>query len=1042
MTVSIDDTLSVAWDRIKALYRADETDCVKALLEQTVIDPGKTMEIHDRASELVEKVRKSRKDKGGIDAFMREYDLSSEEGIALMCMAEALLRIPDKEMADRLIKDKLSSADWENHFGKSDSTFVNAATFGLMMTGRVLRPERENAPAFEKTIKKLVTKTGEPVIREAVKQGMKILSKQFVMGRDIEEAIKRSASFEEKGYRYSYDMLGEAAFTEKDAQKYYAAYVKAIEAVQKNNKKNGPVESAGVSVKLSALHPRYEQAQEERVFNELYPRLKSLVEKAKTANVHLTVDAEESERLEISLKLIEKIVSDTNFAGWDGFGLAVQAYQKRAIAVIDWIVALAQKHQRRIMIRLVKGAYWDTEIKQAQIDGMPGYPVFTRKISTDVSYLACAKKLMAARAHVYPQFASHNAHTVASIMSMSGGDHSGFEFQCLHGMGQTLYDHIVPDNALKVPCRIYAPVGTHEELLAYLVRRLLENGANSSFVNRIDDENLPIEEVIGDPVAKLHRIESIPHPCIPLPKELYGAGRPNSLGIDLSDTDVTDPIFNRIQTAPVGHISAKAIVGEGVSCKIFNPAEPSQMIGTAYEASASSVAPSIEALKKGFSVWSHTPVSKRTELAVALGDAILAEQESFFHILCKEAGKILKDAIAEVREAADFCYYYAQQARQGLHPHVLVGPTGEENTLGYEGRGVMVCISPWNFPLAIYVGQMIAALIAGNTVLAKPAEQTPLVAQKVIDLMYSVGFTDQVVRLLPGRGEVVGPELIKHPAVKGVLFTGSTQTAKILQRGLADRSGEIIPLIAETGGQNAFIVDSSALPEQVTADVIESAFLSAGQRCSACRVLFVQEDVADKMIEMIKGAIDELTLDNPHFLSTDIGPVIDAEALSMLHAHAKKMDESYKLVAKAKDPTDDKGGYFFAPRAYEIPGIEILEQEVFGPILHIVRFKIQDLEKVLDDINNTGYGLTLGVHSRIRENIDYICNRARVGNIYINRNMVGAVVGVQPFGGDGLSGTGPKAGGPHYLFRLCAEKTISNNTAAAGGNASLMSLSD
>jgi RHH-type proline utilization regulon transcriptional repressor/proline dehydrogenase/delta 1-pyrroline-5-carboxylate dehydrogenase len=1044
MSSSIEEALANAWAKIQALYRIDEGTYIPQLLEQAVIDPSLTMKIHDMAMELVQKVRASRKRQGGIDAFMRQYDLSSHEGIALMCMAEALLRIPDKEMADRLIRDKLSHADWDAHLGKSNSTFVNAATLGLMLTGKVLGPEKEEAYQFHKTIKQLVQKSGEPIIRNAVQQGMKILSKQFVMGRDIKEAIERSQSFEAKGYRYSYDMLGEAAYTQEDADKYTSAYEAAIAAVKSSNKKEGPFDSAGVSVKLSALHPRYEVAQEARVFSELYPRLKALALQAKEANVHFTIDAEEADRLTLSLRLIEKLVSDSDFAGWDGLGCAVQAYQKRATAVIDWLVALAQLHQRRLMIRLVKGAYWDTEIKQAQVDGQEGYPVFSRKVSTDVSYIACAKKLLSARAFLTPQFATHNAHTVAAIIHLADEDLSGFEFQCLHGMGQVLYDHVIGDQSFGVPCRIYAPVGTHEELLAYLVRRLLENGANSSFVNRIDDENLPIEDIIGDPIAKLLRTEPVQHPCIPSPKDLYGEGRPNTLGDDLSDPSVTGPIFDHLQNAPLGHFTAQsdALGKTGTSQKIINPSNLDQTVGNAFEASPEAVNDAMNTLHNGFLKWSHRSVEHRAELAVALGDALMANRQTLYLLLCKEAGKIMKDAIAEVREAADFCYYYAEQARRNMHQHVLIGPTGEENTLQYEGRGVMACISPWNFPCAIYVGQMIAALIAGNTVLAKPAEQTPLVAQKVIDLMREVGFDSEVVQLLPGQGERVGPAIIAHPHLKGVLFTGSTQTAKILQKGIADREGEIIPLIAETGGQNTFIVDSSALPEQVTQDVIESAFLSAGQRCSACRVLFVQEDVADKMIRMIAGAMKELVVGNPHFLSTDIGPVIDQDALAMLNAHADKMSAAHTKIAQTPLSKDAQNGYFFAPCAFEIPSIDVLEKEVFGPILHIVRFKIKDLDKVIQTINNTGYGLTLGIHSRIVENVNQIVASARVGNIYINRNMVGAVVGVQPFGGEGLSGTGPKAGGPHYLTRLTVEKTISNNTAAAGGNASLMSLSD
>lgn len=998
-------------------------------------------EIHQRAYELVTQIRKDRVGKGGLDAFLFQYDLSSEEGIALMCLAEALLRIPDKQTVDDLIRDKISQANWDSHRGQSSSFFVNGATWALMLTGRILGPESADSNYLNQTLKKLVTRSGEPIIRNAVLQAIRILSRQFVMGRSIEEAIKRAKTLEGKGYRYSYDMLGEAAYTDEDALRYFESYQKAIQSIATSQKQLDPIQGPGISVKLSALHPRYEMANRERVLSELLPRLKVLVRQAKDANINFTIDAEESERLEISLELIEAIVKDPEFSGWKGFGLAVQAYQKRAVAVVDWLISIARTHQQTLMIRLVKGAYWDTEIKNAQVEGLSGYPVFTRKITTDVSYIACAKRLLDARDIIYPQFATHNAHTVSTIMTYSE-NLEGFEFQCLHGMGEALYEQIVANEDHPIPARIYAPVGTHEDLLAYLVRRLLENGANSSFVNRIVDERLPIEEIIACPVAKLERTDNKPHPCIPLPVALFGDERANSMGLNLANPSETQPILEKLSDSLSEQWHAKPTHGKGSDpTPIISPIDKTTVVGTVSEGDKETVDEALSRASNAQKAWQNTPLNERAACLSKVSDLLEAHQDECLKLLVHEAGKTLLDAINEVREAVDFCRYYAQEGLSVLAPKHLPGPTGECNTLLMEGRGIIACISPWNFPLAIFMGQVVAALMTGNAVIAKPAEQTPLIAQRAVDWLHEAGVPADVVQLLPGQGESVGSALIHDLRVNGVMFTGSTEVAQIINQTLATRGGPIVPLIAETGGQNALLVDSTALPEQVTQDVIQSAFLSAGQRCSALRVLFVQEEVAERTIRMIKGAMQELKVGDPRRLETDIGPVIDGHAREMLLQHQDKMKRSAQNSHQTPQSQSIEGHYVY-PSLHEISSLEALEREVFGPILHVVRFSIKELESVVDSINATGYGLTLGIHSRVRETVDRVVARAKVGNVYVNRNITGAVVGVQPFGGEGLSGTGPKAGGPHYLLRLCQEKTVSINTTAAGGNASLMSLTE
>lgn len=1025
-------------------YRQDETLCVNSLLEQASLPPATLDRIYTTAQNLVLATRQNRKQQGGLDSFLRQYDLSSEEGIALMCMAEALLRIPDTETIDRLISDKISTADWSQHLGSSDSLFVNAATWSLLLTGKLYAPTLNYQNDLASTLKRLLSRTSGAVIRPIVLQGMKIIGKQFVMGRNINEAITRAKELEAVGYRYSYDMLGEAARTAEDAEKYFLSYEQAIAAIGQAAQGLDPIRGPGISVKLSALHPRYEQNQRERVLRELAPRLLTLAKQAKACNIGLTVDAEEADRLEISLEVFENVFANPALHDWEGFGLAVQSYQKRAPAVLDWLAQLSKKHQRRIMVRLIKGAYWDAEIKQSQVLGLEGYPVFTRKNSTDVSFIACAKKLLAQPECFYPQFGSHNAYSVATIMELAG-TRKDFEFQCLHGMGQPLYDQIVGKENFDLPCRIYAPVGSHKDLLGYLVRRLLENGANTSFINRIVDENVPLEKLIDHPVKRITELNNKPHPHIPLPQAIF-VDRKNSRGLDMSNRQTLIELQETMQktakktweAGPI--ISGKLLTGK-TKVAVTSPSDKNHIVGHSYEADKNDVDQALSKAVIAQQQWANTSVETRAACLERAADLLEQAMPTLMALLCYEAGKQIGDCISEVREAVDFCRYYAQRARQDLLPHILPGPTGESNQLYLHARGVFVCISPWNFPLAIFAGQVLAALVTGNAVIAKPAEQTPLIAAETVRLLHSAGIPTDVLQLLPGRGEIVGAALVGDARVAGVMFTGSTETAKLIQQSLANRPGPIVPLIAETGGQNAMIVDSSALPEQVVADVINSSFNSAGQRCSALRVLFLQTDIADRVLAMLKGAMTELTVGDPSLVATDVGPVIDNDALQMLQKHAAKMTEEAKLIFQVPTAALPQG-HFFPPCAFELTSLKQLPREVFGPILHVIRFKASELDQVLADITASGYGLTLGIHSRIDATINHICTQASVGNIYVNRNMIGAVVGVQPFGGEGLSGTGPKAGGPHYLSRLCVERAVSINTTAAGGNTTLVSLSE
>src|SRR5579884_1356178 len=1025
---------------IGAAYRRDEAEAVARLLTAVAVPDDARRRIAETARRLVEGVRQERRGKGGIDAFLNEYALSSQEGVALMCLAEALLRIPDAETADRLIRDKIGTADWERHLGYSGSLFVNASTWALMLTGRLLRPGDHNdlGGAWHR----FVARSGEPVVRQAVFAAMRILGRQFVMGRTIGEALERARPAERHLYRHSYDMLGEAARTAADAERYYAAYEHAIAAIGEAAAGRDVAAAPGISVKLSALHPRYETGQRERVRSELTPRLLALAAHAKAAGIGFTIDAEEADRLALSLDLVEALALAPQLRGWDGFGLAVQAYQKRALPLLDWLADLGGRGGRRLMVRLVKGAYWDAEIKRAQERGVDGYPVYTRKVATDVSYLACAQKMLTAGPAFYPQFATHNAHTVASVLEFAGG-RPDWEFQRLHGMGEALYEQVV--EPLRRPCRVYAPVGSHEDLLAYLVRRLLENGANTSFVNRLVDDAQPIDEIIADPIERLARLPHKPHPNIPLPADIYLPARRNSRGLELSDGQVLAELSAGLTQAAERPWRAAPLVGEreaaGSEEPVFDPSDRRRQIGTVVAADERTVAACLECAAGAAPSWNATPVDERAAALEQAADLYEKHRAELMAMIVREGGRTIPDGLSEVREAVDFLRYYAHRARLDFaRPEPLPGPTGERNEIALAGRGVFACISPWNFPLAIFTGQIAGALAAGNAVVAKPAEQTPLIAAAAVRLLYEGGVPGDVLHLLPGPGETVGAALAADPRIAGVAFTGSTETARQINLALAQRGGPIVPLIAETGGQNAMIVDSSALAEQVVADVLTSAFDSAGQRCSALRLLYVQDDVVERLIAMLAGAMAELVIGDPGMLATDVGPVIDEPARRALDEHAARMACEGRLLYRCKLPPDAEHGTFFAPRAFEIDGARRLTREVFGPILHVVRWRADRLDAVLDEIAATGYGLTLGIHSRIDETARYIRRRLGVGNVYVNRNMIGAVVGAQPFGGEGLSGTGPKAGGPRYLYRFATERTVSIYTTAAGGNASLLSL--
>ncbi len=1022
---------SVLRAAITGAYRRPETEALPMLLEQARLPQDQAEATQKMALGIAEKLR-NQKSAGGrqglVQGLLQEFSLSSQEGVALMCLAEALLRIPDKATRDALIRDKIANGNWSQHLGQSPSMFVNAASWGLLITGKLV--STHNEAGMTSALNRIISKSGEPVIRKGVDMAMRLMGEQFVTGETIGEALANASSMESKGFRYSYDMLGEAALTEDDAKRYLASYEQAIHAIGKASHGRGIYEGPGISIKLSALHPRYSRAQYDRVMDELYPILLGLTKLAKQYDIGLNIDAEEADRLEISLDLLERLCFAPELAGWNGIGFVIQAYQKRCPYVIDYVIDLAKRSRHRLMIRLVKGAYWDSEIKRAQVEGLEGYPVYTRKPYTDISYIACARKLLAVPEAIYPQFATHNAHSLSAIYQIAGQNYypGQYEFQCLHGMGEPLYEQVVgkvADGKFNRPCRIYAPVGSHETLLAYLVRRLLENGANTSFVNRIADHSISLKELVLDPVEQVERMAAqegtlgLPHPRIPLPRDLYGDARLNSEGIDLANEHRLGSLSSALLSSTNTAYVAAPILGcdtpnPGPAEPVRNPADHRDLVGHVHEASEADVKSAILCAQASGQIWQSTQAAERAAVLERAADRMEAEIQQLMGLLVRESGKTFANAIAEVREAVDFLRYYAAQARAfGNDSHRPLGP--------------VVCISPWNFPLAIFTGQVAAALAAGNTVLAKPAEQTPLIAAQAVRILLDAGVPGGAVQLLPGRGETVGARLVGDERVRGVMFTGSTEVAGILARNIAgrlDAQGRTIPLIAETGGLNAMIVDSSALAEQVVIDVVSSAFDSAGQRCSALRVLCVQDDVADRVLEMLKGAMAEYRIGSPERLHTDIGPVIDAEAKAGIEAHIAAMREKGRKVFQAAraDADEIKRGTFVLPTLIELDSFDEMKREIFGPVLHLVRYPRAELGSLLQQINDSGYGLTLGVHTRIDETIAQVVDSAKVGNLYVNRNIVGAVVGVQPFGGEGLSGTGPKAGGPLYLYRLLSTR--------------------
>jgi len=1025
---------SVTRSAVTAAWRRPETDAVPMMLEQARLPAALAEKTHQLAYQLADKLRHQKGATGRagmVQSLLQEFSLSSHEGVALMCLAEALLRIPDKPTRDALIRDKISNGNWQSHLGRSPSLFVNAATWGLLFTGRLVSTHNESN--LSSSLNRIIGKGGEPLIRKGVDMAMRLMGEQFVTGETIAEALANARKLEEKGFRYSYDMLGEAALTAGDAKAYLLSYQQAIHAIGKASNGRGIYEGPGISIKLSALHPRYSRAQYERVMEELYPILKSLTLLARSYDIGINIDAEEADRLELSLDLLEKLCFEPELEGWNGIGFVIQAYMKRCPFVIDELIDLAQRSRRRLMIRLVKGAYWDSEIKRAQMEGLEGYPVYTRKVYTDISYLACARKLLAVPSLIYPQFATHNAHTLAAIYQLAGNNYypGQYEFQCLHGMGEPLYEQVVgkvADGKLNRPCRIYAPVGTHETLLAYLVRRLLENGANTSFVNRIADTSLPIDELVADPVSAVEKLGAsegaigLPHPKIPLPRDLYGDNRVNSAGLDMANEHRLASLSSALLSSAAQPCLAEPMIdgeaGAGELRDILNPAAPGDRVGQVREATEQEVSVALDAAVNSGPIWFATPPQERAAILERAAQIMEGQMQQLLGILVREAGKTYNNAIAEVREAVDFLYYYAGMVRDDFdnETHRPLGP--------------VVCISPWNFPLAIFTGQIAAALAAGNSVLAKPAEQTPLIAAQAVQILLDAGVPPGVLQLLPGQGETVGAQLTGDVRVRGVMFTGSTAVATLLQRNLAgrlDQHGRPVPLIAETGGMNAMIVDSSALTEQVVIDIVASAFDSAGQRCSALRLLCIQEDVADHTLKMLRGAMAECRMGNPERFSTDIGPVIDAEAKANIDRHIQAMrNKGFTVYQAVQDnPQDSKewnSGTFVKPTLIELGQVSDLDKEIFGPVLHVVRFTRNNLPQLVEQINASGYGLTLGVHTRIDETIAQVTANARVGNLYVNRNMVGAVVGVQPFGGEGLSGTGPKAGGPLYLYRLLAHR--------------------
>ncbi|MGE5668886.1 MAG: bifunctional proline dehydrogenase/L-glutamate gamma-semialdehyde dehydrogenase PutA [Betaproteobacteria bacterium] len=1031
---------------VRNAFLADERTTLVALAAQIAQDDGQTRAVSEQARQWVEALRAERQAGAGIESFLKEYDLSTQEGVLLMCVAEALLRIPDAATADALIRDKLGRGDWDRHLGESGSLLVNASTWGLMLTGRLTRLDPHDARDPRSWYARFAARAGEPVVRLALRQAMKVMAEQFVLGRTIGEALANSRPSSGIAWRHSYDMLGEAALTMEDAARYFDAYRDAIDAIgaAADPAQHAVFARPSISIKLSALHPRYEYPQRERVYHELVPALNALASRARTHRIGVTIDAEETERLELSLEVFSRLRQNPALADWEGLGLAIQAYQKRARAVVGWVVALARRTQHRIPVRLVKGAYWDSEVKRAQVQGLSGYPVFTRKAHTDVSYLACARALLEADDAVYPMFATHNAHTIAWVSARSAQlGTQDFEFQRLHGMGESLYRQVLGDEAARnCRCRVYAPVGSHHDLLPYLVRRLLENGANTSFVNRIGDPRVPVDDVVADPLARARSWDYASAERLPAPQDMYAPERRNSQGLSLADQDTMRELDVAVAAIAKADFAVTPESGHSMSSgtarEAYDPADRRRRIGTIVDADWPTADRALAMLVEGQRAWDLRGGGKRAAILDRAAEAIERERGSFVALLAREAGKTRAAALAEVREAVDYCRYYAARARKQFEaPAPLPSPTGEINTLALRGRGVFACISPWNFPLAIFTGQVAAALAAGNSVAAKPAEQTPIIASQAVRCLHQAGVPAEVLALLPGPGEAIGAALVADPRIAGVAFTGSTSVAASIARMLAARV-PIAPLIAETGGLNAMIVDSSALAEQVVVDALQSAFDSAGQRCSALRLLCLQQDVAPRVLELLQGATDELVIGDPSDAATDIGPVIDEEARESLEAHVAGMAAAGLLRHRVALPQACAHGTFVAPTLIVLDRIDRLTQEVFGPILHVVTWEAGGLDALVDAVNGLGYGLTLGIHSRVDATVDRIVARARVGNVYVNRNMIGAVVGVQPFGGEGLSGTGPKAGGPNYLPRFAVERTLSVNTAAAGGNATLL----
>ncbi|QTP59820.1 bifunctional proline dehydrogenase/L-glutamate gamma-semialdehyde dehydrogenase PutA [Billgrantia antri] len=1046
--------LDSLFSRISAHYVVDEETFVKELVNVLSADTEDFRRIAGKTAELVREVREMDTAVDTIDQLLQQYSLDTHEGLMLMCLAEAMLRIPDTATADALIEDKLGPADWKAHVGQSDSWLVNASTWGLLMTGHVVTLDKPRDGKPSGFINRMVNRMGEPVIRRAMYEAMKIMGKQFVLGRDIDEALKRSRPLFDKGYTYSYDMLGEAARTRADAKRYFDDYANAIQRVGLTSTKlTARTPAPSVSIKLSALHPRYEFGRREQVLRELAGSVRELVVMARERNVALTIDAEEVDRLELSLEVFRAVYESDACKGWGHFGLVVQAYSKRALPVLHYLNRLADRQGDEIPVRLVKGAYWDSEIKESQQLGVEGYPVYTRKACTDVAYLVCARFLLSdqTRGRIFPQFATHNAHTISTILEMADEATRPFEFQRLHGMGEALYDAALKRAPKGTYCRIYAPVGAHKDLLPYLVRRLLENGANSSFVHQLVDPKVPVETLCVHPVETLGQYRTFSNPRIPMPKDIYGEKRRNSRGVNLNVRSHYEPLMKAMSGFMERSYDVQPLLAFDVEPdpanvhEVFSPYDRRQRVGSVQWTSRDQAARAVDAAWAAFPRWEATPVAERAAIIRRLGDLMEENLAELMTLCSREGGKLLTDGVDEIREAVDFCRYYAMRAEEQFgEPFELPGPTGESNRLMLSGKGVFAAISPWNFPVAIFCGQMVAAAVSGNSVLAKPAEQTSIVAHRVVELLHEAGMPRDVVQLLPGDGPTVGSVLTSDPRITGVAFTGGTDTAQIINRALAARENAPLPaLVAETGGMNALIVDSTALPEQVVADVIQSAYQSAGQRCSALRVLYLQDDVADRVIEILRGAMDELHVGDPRDLGTDVGPVIDEDARKNLLAHIEKLKSEGRLLAETRlDSAHTAHGTFVPPVAFSIDSIDALEREQFGPVLHVVRYKASEIEQVLESINAKGYGLTFGVHSRNESFAQLVAQKIRVGNVYINRNIIGAVVGVQPFGGQGLSGTGPKAGGPHYLLRFATEKTVTVNTAALGGNASLLALGD